>query len=93
MRKTPDLIRTISRHSLAYTLSRFLNLPIETIRRRVARLKKRNILSESKEGLIVSQKNSLKFGNNHELQNTNVVLMRKLLRDLRRAGIRGPDDL
>jgi hypothetical protein len=72
---------------------RFLNLPIETIRRRVDRLKKRNILSESKEGLIVSQKNSLKFGNNHELQNTNVVLMRKLLRDLRRAGIRGPDDL
>ena len=155
MRKTPDLIRTISRHSLAYmlcsiselfryydkfdpldlliihailnanvmnimknleldkefgsihsvepdeikqgisraALSRFLNLPIETIRRRVDRLKKRNILSESKEGLIVSQKNSLKFGNNHELQNTNVVLMRKLLRDLRRAGIRGPDDL
>jgi hypothetical protein len=155
MRKSPDLIRTISRHSLAYmlcsiselfrhynefdpldllivhailnanvinvmknleldtkfgsinavepddikqgvsraALSRFLSLPIETIRRRADRLKKRDILSESKDGLIVSQKNAFNFGNNHKLQSTNVLLMRKLLRDLRRAGIKGPDDL
>jgi hypothetical protein len=152
--QSPDLIRTISRHSLAYllcsiselfrhydfdpldlliihailnsnvmnvmkdseldrkfssvhavepdeikqgisraALSRFLNLPIETIRRRVDRLKKRAILSESKFGLIVTERNRFKFGNNHELQKTNVVLVRKLLRDLRRAGIKGPDDL
>jgi hypothetical protein len=152
--QSPDLIRTISRHSLAYllcsiselfrhydfdpldlliihailnsnvmnvmkdseldrkfssvhavepdeikqgisraALSRFLNLPIETIRRRVDRLKKRAILSESKFGLIVTERNRFKFGNNHELQKTNVVLGRKLLRDLRRAGIKGPDDL
>jgi hypothetical protein len=155
MRKTPDLVRTMSRHSLAYilcsiselfrhyddfdpldllivhailnanvinimkdleldqkfgsisaiepdeikrgvsraALSRFLSLPIETIRRRVDRLKKREILSEVKGGLIVSEKNSFKFGNNHMLQTTNVVLMRKLFRDLRRAGIKGLDDL
>ena len=155
MRKTPDLVRTISRHSLAYilcsiselfrhydnfdpldllivhailnanvinimkdpeldqkfgsinalepddikqavsraALSRFLSLPIETIRRRADRLKKRGILSEGKGGLIVSEKNRFKFGNNHELQGTNVILMRKLLRDLGRAGISGPDDL
>jgi len=155
MRKDPDLIRTISRHSLAYmlcsiselfrhynefdpldllivhaimnanvinvmkipeldqrfssihavepdeikqgvsraALSRFLNLPIETIRRRVERLKKRKILSEGSGGLIVAEKNAFKFGNNHKLQTTNIVLMRKLLRDLRRAGIDGPDDL
>jgi hypothetical protein len=155
MRKTPDLVRTISRHSLAYmlcsiselfrhydnfdpldllivhailnanvinimkdpeldqkfgsinalepddikqavsraALSRFLSLPIETIRRRADRLKKRGILSEGKGGLIVSEKNRFKFGNNHELQTTNVVLMRKLFRDLKRAGISGPDDL
>ena len=74
-------------------LSRFLNLPIETIRRRVDRLKKRAILSESKSGLIVTERNRFKFGNNHELQKTNVVLVRKLLRDLGRAGIKGPDDL
>jgi hypothetical protein len=75
------------------TLSRFLNLPLETIRRRVARLKKKGILAEEKSGLIVSQKNAFKFGNNHHLQNTNIVLVRKLLRDLRRAGVKGPDNL
>jgi hypothetical protein len=86
----PDEIKQgISRAAL----SRFLNLPIETIRRRVDRLKKRAILSEGKSGLIVTERNRFKFGNNHELQKTNVVLVRKLLRDLRRAGIEGPDDL
>jgi len=74
-------------------LSRFLSMPIETIRRRVARLKKVGILSEGKGGLIVSQANQFRFGNNHTLQTTNVVLVKKLLRDLKRAGIRGPDDL
>jgi DNA-binding IclR family transcriptional regulator len=74
-------------------LSRFLNLPLETIRRRVTRLKKRGILAEEKSGLIVSQTNMFRFGNNHHLQNTNIVLVRKLLRDLRRAGIKEPDDL
>ena len=153
-RKTPDLVRTLSRHSVAYilcsiselfrhyddfdpldlliihailnanvinimkdreldqkfgsinavepdeikqgvsraALSRFLSLPVETIRRRVDRLKKREILSEAKDGLIVSEKNTFKFGNNHELQSTNVVLMRKLFRDLRRAGVKSLDD-
>jgi hypothetical protein len=155
MRKSDDLIRTVSRHTLAYmlcaisemfrhyqdfdpldlliihnvmnanvinimndetldkrfasihtiepdeikqgmsraALSRFLNLPLETIRRRVARLKKKGILAEEKSGLIVSEKNLFRFGNNHHLQNTNIVLVRKLLRDLQRAGIKGPDDL
>jgi hypothetical protein len=155
MRKSDDLIRTVSRHTLAYmlcsisemfrqykdfdpldlliihnvlnanvinvmsdealdkrfasihavepdeikqgmsraALSRFLNLPLETIRRRVTGLKKKGILDEEKSGLIVSQKNLFKFGNNHHLQNINIVLVRKLLRDLRRAGIKGPDDL
>jgi hypothetical protein len=74
-------------------LSRFLSLPVETIRRRVDKLKKRKIVSESASGLIISEKNAFKFGNNHELQTTNIVLVRKLLRDLRRAGIDGPDDL
>lgn len=74
-------------------LSRFLNLPIETIRRRVDRLKRRKIVSEGSGGLIIAEKNAFKFGNNHELQTINVALVRKLLRDLRRAGIDGPDDL
>ena len=42
---------------------------------------------------IVTQKNMFKFGNNHHLQTTNIVLVRKLLRDLKGAGIKGADDL
>jgi hypothetical protein len=86
----PDAIKQrISRAALA----RFLNLPLETVRRRVRKLKERGILAEEKSGLIVSQKNMFRFGNNHHLQTTNIVLVRKLLRDLGNAGIRGADDL
>jgi hypothetical protein len=74
-------------------LSRFLGLPLETVRRRVDRLKTRRILSEGSEGLIVSESNRFKFGNNHELQTINIVLVKKLLRDLKRAGVNGPEDL
>jgi hypothetical protein len=84
-----DLKLRISRAALA----RFLNLPLETVRRRVARLKERGILAEENSGLIVTQKNLFRFGNNHHLQTTNIVLVRKLLNDLRRAGIRGAEDL
>ncbi len=69
------------------TLSRFFNLPIETVRRRADRLKKQGILRETAQGLIVTQDNQFKFGNNHELQKTNVLLVRKFLRDLTEAGI------
>lgn len=86
----PDAIKQgVSRSAL----SRFLGLPIETIRRRVGRLIEIGILSQRSSGLIVSQANVFKFGNNHRLQTTNIVLVRKLLRDLNRAGIKGPDDL
>jgi hypothetical protein len=81
-----DLKQGVSRAAL----SRFLSLPIETVRRRVDRLKKEGILSEPDHGLIVTESNLFKFGNNHELQKTNVILFRKLLRDLTRAGIELP---
>ena len=71
-------------------LSRFLSLPVETILRPVHWLKKEGILSEPDHGLIVSEGNLFKFGNNHELQKTNVILFRKLLRDLTQAGIELP---
>lgn len=82
-----DLKKGVSRAAL----SRFLSLPIETVRRRVDRLKKEGILSEPDNGLIVTESNIFKFGNNHELQKTNVILFRKLLRDLVRAGIEIPE--
>jgi hypothetical protein len=81
-----DLKRGVSRAAL----SRFLSLPFETIRRRVDRLKKEGILRELDHGLIVSEGNMFKFGNNHELQKTNVILFRKLVRDLAQAGIELP---
>ena len=84
-----DLKQGVSRAAL----SRFLSLPFETIRRRVDRLKKEGILSEPDHGLIVSERNMFKFGNNHELQKTNVILFRKLLRDLAQAGIELPEGI
>jgi hypothetical protein len=69
-------------------LSRFFGQPIETIRRRAARLKKEGIFRETDQGLIVTEANQFKFGNSHELQKTNILLVRKLLRDLMEAGYR-----
>jgi hypothetical protein len=71
-------------------LSRFLALPIETVRRRADRLKKKGVLREADQGLIVTEENQFKFGNNHELQKTNMLLVRKFLRDLMEAGIELP---
>ena len=62
-------------------LSRFLGVPIETVRRRADRLKKEGVLRETEQGLIVTEANQYKFGNNHELQKTNILLVRKFLRD------------
>ena len=86
----PDIIKLgVSRAAL----SRFLGLPLETVRRRVERLKKRGILLDGTSGLIVLEANAYRFGNNHELQLANINLIRKLLRDLKRARINGPEDL
>jgi hypothetical protein len=53
-------------------------------------LKKEGILRETDQGLIVTEANQFKFGNNHELQKTNILLVRKFLRDLTEAGIELP---
>jgi hypothetical protein len=71
-------------------LSRFLALPVETVRRRADRLKKEGILRETDQGLIVTEANQFKFGNNHVLQKTNILLVRKFLRDLMEAGVEVP---
>jgi hypothetical protein len=53
-------------------------------------LKKEGVLRETDQGLIVTEANQYKFGNNHELQKTNILLVRKFLRDLMEAGIELP---
>jgi hypothetical protein len=83
----PDEIKQgVSRAALA----RFYGMPVETVRRRADRLKKAGILRETDQGLIVTEANQFKFGNNHELQKTNILLVRKFLRDLAEAGIELP---
>lgn len=86
----PDpLKRGVSRGSL----SRFLNLPPETVRRRADRLKREGIFVEREDGLLVSEANQFQFGNNHHLQQVNLAFVKKLLTDLSRIGIYGPDDI
>jgi hypothetical protein len=83
----PDAIKQgVSRAAL----SRFLAMPIETVRRRANALKKKGVLRDTNGGLIVTEANQFKFGNNHVLQNTNVLLVRKFFRDLMEAGIDVP---
>jgi len=83
----PDSIKQgVSRAAL----SRFLAMPIETVRRRANALKKKGVLRDTDGGLIVTEANQFKFGNNHVLQNTNVLLVRKFLRDMMEAGIDVP---
>jgi hypothetical protein len=83
----PDEIKQgVSRAALA----RFFGMPVETVRRRADRLKKEGILRETDQGLIVTEANQFKFGNNHELQKTNMLLVRKFLRDLTEAGVKLP---
>ena len=70
-----------------------MGIPIETVRRRADRLKKEGVLRETEHGLIVTEANQFKFGNNHELQKTNILLVRKFLRDLMEAGIEVPEGI
>src|SRR6266851_4782034 len=120
---TSDLIRAISRHSLAYMLcaasemfrhydfdpldlliihavlnANVLNVMKDPkLDRRFGSLHtvepdeiKQGVSRENDQGLIVTEANQFKFGNNHELQKTNILLVRKFLRDLMEAGIDVP---
>lgn len=53
-------------------------------------MKKDGILRETDLGLIVTEANQFKFGNNHELQKTNILLVRKFPRDLTEGGVELP---
>jgi hypothetical protein len=68
-------------------LSRFLSIPIETVRRRVTKLIEQGVVEQTDDGLIITEKNQYRFGNNTELQATNISLVRKLVRDLDQAGV------
>lgn len=75
------------------TVSRFLNLPFETIRRRIQVQLEKGILEERADGLIVVDPTHFLLGNDRKLHEVNILLLRKLLRDLSGIGIHGSKDL
>jgi len=78
----PDhLKREISRTAIA----RFLNMPRETVRRRVQYLIDEGIVVQKRNGIIITEANAFKFGNNPRLQKVNVMLFRRLIKDLQNA--------
>jgi hypothetical protein len=68
-------------------ISRLLNVPLETVRRRVAGLIDEGVLVEQADGLVFSQTNPLGIGNNPELYAFNIELLRQLFRNLKAGGI------
>ena len=76
-------LRGISRNAV----SRRLNVPLETVRRRVAGLILKQILAEQRDGLIFSAGNDAGIGSNRELDELNLRNLRQLFRALRDNGI------
>ena len=68
-------------------LSRTLNIPLETVRRRVAGLIEKKALKEQSDGLVFSPNNALGLGDNAQLRAFNLEKLRELFRGLKAAGI------
>ena len=68
-------------------VSRMLNVPLETVRRRVGGLIEQGVLVEQADGLVFSQANPLGIGNNTDIVLFNLGLLRQLFRNLKGAGI------
>lgn len=83
-----------AKHSLSRAaLRNLLNLPANTVRHHISSLKRFGVLEETEDGLIVSKDCPFEFDGNPELHEVNVVLIRRLMKDLARLGIDGSDDL
>ena len=76
-------LRGISRNAV----SRRLNVPLETVRRRVAGLVARKVLVEQQDGLVFSSANEVGLGGNAELDALNLKMLRHLYRELRQQGV------
>jgi hypothetical protein len=68
-------------------VSRSLGIPLETVRRRVAGLIERGLLTEQSDGLVFQAENGIGLGNNAALNALNLELLRELFRGLKAAGI------
>lgn len=79
----PGSARGISRNAV----SRRLNVPLETVRRRVSKLIEQNVLSEQPDGLVFSNTNQAGLGANAGLDALNYKLLKQLFRDLKAKGV------
>jgi len=68
-------------------VSRAVNVPLETVRRRIAGLIEKKILVERPDGIVFSPDNPIGLGNNIELTELNFELLRQLFRTLKAHGI------
>jgi len=74
--------RGISRNAV----SRTINVPLETVRRRVSSLIERKVLEEREDGLVVSAGEGL--AGNLKIASLNAHLLRQLYRGLKAQGVR-----
>jgi hypothetical protein len=69
-------------------VSRALNVPLETVRRRAAKLIKNKVLREQADGLVFQPDNPVGPGENAELAAFNLEMLRQLFRGLKASGIK-----
>ncbi|MEI9887462.1 MAG: hypothetical protein WDN08_13365 [Rhizomicrobium sp.] len=69
-------------------VSRALNIPLETVRRRIAVLVRKKVLNEQADGLVFAPDNPLGLGHNPRLADVNLTLLRRLFAGLKANGIR-----
>ncbi len=77
-----------TRHGISRNaVSRILNVPLETVRRRAGVLIAQQILMEQSDGLVFVTKNPMGLGEDDALYARNVELLRDLFRGLKAAGV------
>lgn len=69
-------------------VSRTLNVPLETVRRRVAQLIGKKILLEQADGLVFAPDNPIGLGDNAELNAFNLEMLRVMFRGLKANGVK-----
>jgi len=68
-------------------VSRAVNVPLETVRRRIGGLIDKKVLIERMDGIVFAPDNPIGLGNNTDMSQRNLDLLRQLFRGLKAAGI------
>ena len=69
-------------------VSRALNLPLETVRRRIGNLIAKKVFVEQADGLVFASDNPLGLGSNAQLAAVNLEHLRQLFRGLKAIGLK-----